>query len=420
MRRTTILFVAVFLMQFGGSAGGTGLPLMAKFSFDASVWTLALIGMVQSLMYAVSCLAIGSLVGKVRPLNAAMVGAALQGVTFVVAMFSRNSWDLFFVSAAGGVGQALFWPMIEGVISEGSDGARLNRRIGFFNVSWSAADAGGTAAAGVLFKWSAWLPFATMGVAMASTIVVVRMACRRGVDGLEALPPRFEQEALPTEGGKEINGRFRKAAWVGNFIASGATNIVRSIFAAPAKDVFRMSSPMIGLALAMMSILRTVTFAGLREWPGWHYSGRVFMAFNTLLAIGLVGVVAAVFLPTGAAVALVFVSFSAIGVGIGMTYYSSIFYAVDTEAVATATARLHEAILGAGAALAVLVAGGADRFIAAGAQVSPAGAATPFALSAAIVAGGMALSGRYIRGNGSRNVLELETEKQYSEGANRG
>jgi hypothetical protein len=112
----------------------------------------------------------------------------------------------------------------------------------------------------------------------------------------------------------------------------------------------------------------------------------------------------------------VFASFAAMGVAVGMTYYSSIFYAVDTEAVAASTARLHEAVLGAGGALAVLAAGAVGRF--AGGPDAPALAAmSPFAMSTLIVAGGLVVSGKCLRGAGTdRNVLEVETEKQYSGG----
>ena len=271
-----------------------------------------------------------------------------------------------------------------------------------------------TAAAGALLSIRPWLPFMGGVAAMAGGAAIVLVARKRTADTLEAVPERFTRSELSAEHTKAINGKFRKAAWVSNFISAGTVTIVRSLFAAPAKDIFRMSSPMTGLALAMLSILRAATFIGLREWPGWHYRPGVFLTFNSLLAVGLVGLVAAAFVPAGAAVGVVFVSMAAMGIAAGMTYYSSIFYAVDTEAVAASTARLHEAVLGAGGALAVLAAGAAGKVTG---NASSMAVLSPFVMSAVIVAAGLVLSGKHVRGTrGERKELELAVESEYSEG----
>lgn len=414
MRRTTICFAAVMVMQFGGSVGGTAVALTAAYNFRASVWWLGIIGMVQPLMYTAGCLAVGSVVGRIRPLNVALCGIATQGVALAFAATATENWHLMLVNIGAGLGQSMFWPMIEGVISEGTDGARLNRRIGLFNVSWSAADAVATAAGGALMVLRPWLPFVCGAVAMGGTAAVVLAARRRAVDALEPLPKRFTKSELSAEHTKAINGKFRKAAWVANFISAGSVTIVRSLFAAPARDIFRMSGPMTALAFAVLSIMRTVAFAGLREWPGWHYRPAVFVTLNSLLAVGLVALVAAAYLPGGAAVVVVFISMAAMGIAVGMTYYSSIFYAVDTEAVAASTARLHEAVLGAGGALAVLAAGAAGKVTG---NASSMAALSPFVMSAVIVAAGLVLSGRHVRGTcGGRKVLELAVESEYSGG----
>ena len=113
-------------MQFGGSVGGTAVPFLAAYNFGASVWWLAVIGMVQPLMYTIGCLAVGSVVGRIRPLNVALCGIATQGAAFGFGAFATENWHLMLVNIGAGLGQSMFWPMIEGVISEGAEGARLN------------------------------------------------------------------------------------------------------------------------------------------------------------------------------------------------------------------------------------------------------------------------------------------------------
>ena len=423
LRRTTVIYAAMFFMQLGGSVGATGVPLLAKYGYDASLLSLALIGMAAPLTYTLTCLALGPFVSRAKPSAVAASGGLLYAATYLCAAFAATPLHLALVYLGGGVAQALFWPMAEAVLVEGSNGQRLNRRIGLFNITWSLADALGTVTAGVLYLVWDKLPFVATVVLMAPVAAAMLVAGRRRADGDEPLPSRFEDAAMPEHETREANGRFRSGAWLGNFIAAGATAVVRSVFAAPAKDVFFMSSATLGLVLGTFNAARTLTFWLLREWPNWHYKPRIYLAFNSTLAVGTFAVVMAAFLPHHIAMPVVFAAFAASGIGVGMTYYSSIFYAVDGEEVAASTTRLHEAVLGAGGAVAVLVSGVMDKFaVGVTAAVLPALASgplpimSPFVLCTAAVTVGMVGTARRFAGpRAGRNVLAVPLDTAYPE-----
>jgi len=419
MRRLNLLYLAAFLMQAGASAGATGAPLMAKIGFGASLWDLAIMGMASTLAYTVGCLAVGVTNARRRPFAMMIAGTAFMAVSYACGLWATRVSHLVLLFTCSGLGNAAYWPMLETALSEGADGQRLNRRMGLFNVSWSLGDAAGTVAGGALYDVWAKLPFVLLIVTMGFLGAAVLTARRRAVDANEPLPERFAKNGMHAGGG-ELNARFRNASWVANFIGSGTVNVLRSVFAAPAKDVFGMRGTAFGLVIGTFNAMRTLTFVGLREWPNWHYRTRILMAFNGLLALGMAGVVAAAFLPHGAGVGLVFVSFAAAGVGFGLTYYSSIFYSVNAETPASSKPHLHEAVLGAGGAVAVVAAGIVNQLSAAAAggaastTWNTAVSLSPLAMCAATVVAGMGASAILIRGRAKN--LEVRHEMQYPKG----
>ena len=382
MDRRKLVYSAVFLMQFGGSVGMTGLPIAAKFLFDSSLWGLAAIGVSGPLLYTLTCLLVSAAKGRVRPVLLMTTGTCVMAATFALAVFSTRTWHLVAVCGLQGIGAALFWPMIEAAVAQGSSGRRAARRMARFNIGWSTGDALGTAAAGGLFALRPTLPFEVTILVMAAVLACVLLARSISFD-----TPQQERDDPPAP--PSVNAGFRKAAWIGNFVASGVTNVLRSVFAAPAKDIFLMSAPVIGLVIGTFNATRTLTFFALGRWRNWHYRGSAFLAVNSLLALGMLGVVAASYLSPSLASALVFASFAAAGIGSGMTYFSSIFYTIDRAEAVEATAPIHEAVLGAGAPATAAAAGFTGQLAS-----SPL---SPLVMCAAVVVAGMAVSAGFIR-----------------------
>ena len=385
MSRPKLLYAAVVLMQFGGSTGVTGIALLAQWHFDCPFWALTFIGTAGPLAYAVSCLALSNTLGKVKPFSSMFAGIALFGASFVLALWVRSPWHLIFVGALQAATGALFWPMLEILLAEGSSGSALSRRMGFFNICWSSADAVGAALAGILYKIWIFAPFVAVPITMAAVAVLTLFASRRPPE------PASNGKASPVSNGATSAQtlQWRKAAWLSNFVGFGVTNVIRSVFAAPALKTFHMSEPAYGFAVATFNALRTLTFVVLGRWSRWHYRPRAFFAVNSLLAFGMGGAFAAAFLPPQFSVPLVFFSFAGAGVGIGMTYTSSIFYSLNTADTSDVKAHFHEAVLGGGGALFTLASGLANAV--SGSILSP----LPLCVVAVIL--GMGVSARFTR-----------------------
>ncbi|MCD6404563.1 MAG: MFS transporter, partial [Planctomycetes bacterium] len=338
-----------------------------------------------------------------------LVGAALYGATLSLGIWARSVWDLVVIVAFGGVGMSLFWLMAEAAIAEGATGRVLSRRMGIFNISWSVGDVAGMAVSGALYDVWGRLPFVMIVVVMAALVVVLAFARRAKVE--EVPPPQNLDEREMLEVPRSVNARFTRAAWVGNFTGAGVMGVVRSLFAAPATDIFRMSGAVYGLAIGTVCVFRTLTFWLLTHWRNWHYRKGVYLATSSLLAAGMAGITVAAVMPHVPGMVLVFVSFAAAGVAMGMMYYSSLFYSVHTEALPESGTRLHEAVVGAGGTAAVLASGGVGQLVrnASGAFATLGAFAlvSPFALCAVTAAAGVVTSWCFITGRlGGKDMLE--------------
>ncbi|MHC4714937.1 MAG: MFS transporter [Planctomycetota bacterium] len=293
MRRLNYLYAAAFLMMFGLGCQIAGVPLVAKRVFGANICG-----------YTVFCLAMGVLVGRARPLTVSIVGAALYGVAMTAAVKAQTLWHLAIAIAVGSLGHALFWPMVEAAIAAGARGRVLSLRMGAFNIAWSLGDVFGIIIAGRLYDIDQRLPFVLIGVS-AALIVAALVSAKFARVVRNGEPTAAETAADMLEVAPGVNLRFTRAAWVGNFVSSGVMQVIRSVFADAATDIFRMSGTVYGLAIGTVNVCRTLTFVLFWLWRDWHYRAGIYLACASLLTAGLAGLVVAAFLPHTAGLALV-------------------------------------------------------------------------------------------------------------------
>lgn len=400
-----LLIAAAFMMQFGAAAGTIGVPILAKKLFDTSFWGLAMIGMTGSLVYSIVCFVIGGLVKRVDPYRMMMAGAFFYATAFFFAIFATAAWNLILIYVVAGAAAAFFWPMLEAALVRGARGDEKNKRIGVFNISWSLADAMGAAIAGGLYLLWPRLPFLLLIICLMTVIIAALLAGRIAAREHGQYEPAEEDKSGPAAVTMEVRQGFASAAWTGNFVAHGITGILRSVFTAPAVDVFKMSPLGIGFAIGTFNAVRTLTFAFLRQRNDWAYNKKMFSAAHAVLALGMLLILLAAWLPSNQmAVALVFMALSLAAVGCGVIYYSSIYYSINLSQQVASHTRLHEAYLGAGATGLVLGAGGFHWLIAspslqsvivrAGADPFILSNLSPFILSALAVSAALTVSRR--------------------------
>jgi len=155
----------------------------------------------------------------------------------------------------------------------------------------------------------------------------------------------------PARGGAAFLAVFWIMALVANWGASAFRGILQNVFPDMAKDFLHYSRLEWGLLLAMLPLTRTLMFLYWQRHEGWSYNARYLFGFQLLLPL------AALICIFASDYWMFLVAFAMVGVAMSKTYFSSIYYGLDSDHSHERRGGIHEASLGSGGALGPPLAG---------------------------------------------------------------
>ena len=364
MNGCTGAYLCAFLMNVGLVVFWVGLPYLAQDWFSATSWQLGLIGGCAAGGYVVTCLFAGRLSRRVARRHLVAGGAAVIAGVASAACFAPSVWVLMALVAVNGVGHGLFWPALEAHLSAGVGPTELRHRVGWFNLSWSSGDALGALVGGALYTAAAGLVSRTnvprlqvlpflVTAAISVTICVIALMVLRATPRTASWRDRHDERVPrgPGRGGAAFLSVFWTMALIANCAAVGFRAVLINIFPDLGKGTLGYSGLEWGVLYAMVPLTRTVMFAYWQRHHGWTYRARYLFGFQILLPL------AAVILIFNSSYWLFLVAFAMVGVGMSKTYFSSLYYALDSDHSHESRGGIHEATLGSGSAAAPPLAG---------------------------------------------------------------
>ena len=237
------------------------------------------------------------------------------------------------------VGMCCIWPTLEALVSEGANAARA---VGIYNITWAVNNAVAFFIGGMLiqkfgYQTIFYLPLAFMLLQFAlvfwlEKIRAVETAPETGND----FSAREANQASPA-----VAKNFRRMAWLANPIAYIAINTLIAVLPGIAAK-FQLSTSLAGFVCSLWCFARVVAFVTLWRWTGWHYKFPWLAGAFALLIISFTTILVAHTL------AVVLVAQVFFGAGIGLIYYSSLFYAMDAHDSSSEHGGIHEAAIGVG------------------------------------------------------------------------
>ena len=132
-----------------------------------------------------------------------------------------------------------------------------------------------------------------------------------------------------------------KMGWVANPFAYVAINALIPVIPQRAADL-HLGVAAAGAFTSVWLLARTLSFVWLWVWPGWHYRFRFLVGGYATMAACFV-----LILLNGDFWVLIAAQLG-FGFGLGLAYYSSLFYSMDVGEAKGEHGGLHEAALGAG------------------------------------------------------------------------
>lgn len=336
--RRHLVYLAAFLMDICFSCSSVGVVYHAKAVFKATQADLGLFALLSAAAYVVSSYSLGRLSDRWGRRSSVVLGCALNAAILLAAPWVYRFWQLYAVLMIAAAGQGAFWPTLEADISDHSTPRELPRRLGRFNVAWGLGITLGGLCAGMLGE-ALGQPAVFLAGSLAAAATLVAFLLRTYVSEEAAGPA----EAADKDPAAAVRAdRFWKMALALNFAATGLASTVRAQM--PAVTGGEHSS-LGGIYLALFFGAEMATFIAFSQWHRWHY--RV----APLACGGLSAVAGALLCGVSAARPAVFAAGCLLGgIGVGVAYYSSLYYSLMAASNRGHRGGIHEAVLAAGSA----------------------------------------------------------------------
>jgi MFS family permease len=277
--------------------------------------------------------------------TALKAGNAILAIVLGVGAFVQALPIHLAIMFAAMFGMALTWPALEALISEGPR-HELPRNIGIYNLVWAGLGAvayfcGGAIFEATSFRAMFFVPAVIHGIQFFSTLALERAASRGANGGSDSpIMPGLIQNAGHERSpvGPET---FLRMAWLANPFAYLAINTVIALTPALANRL-HLTVVQAGVFCSIWLFMRTLSFLGLWLWPGWHYRFRWLVGAYVMMTVSFVAMLLATHLW------IVIAAQVALGLALGLIYYSSLYYSMDVGDTKGEHGGLHEAMIGAG------------------------------------------------------------------------
>jgi MFS family permease len=268
--------------------------------------------------------------------GALFCGAFLPGVAAQMA-----------VLLTGVFGMCFTWANLEALAAEGESPKSLQRSIGIYNLIWSMGNGVGYFTGGALIEYLG--PKSIFLIPASLQIVQLILTLRLNLEAKNEkwVPPGpLPQDLQLSSSGERRRSPvppavFLQLAWVANPFSYVAINTALPLIPFLAGRL-ELTPAAAGVVCSMWFFARTLAFGLLWKWDGWHYRYRFLAVAYVAMAAGFGGIVLA------GSIAMLVVAQILFGFGLGLIYYSSLFYSMDVGEAKGDHGGLHEGAIGAG------------------------------------------------------------------------
>jgi len=323
-------------------SGGTfwsGLYFVTADAYDFSPQRNLALATVMGALSVAGAWSSGWLARTFRPRTVLLVALALWTLSAILPVVVPGSEGMLWLGAmVGSVTSSMVWPIVESYVSAGRHGSEMRRALGLFNITWTPATALPLFAMPLLAHLGATASLGlAAGVSAAAMLLVL---------GLPANPGHHEKQAAVASTGPEYPHLAQTTSWLLPLSYVLATMVSPLL---PYRLAALGLGPNASIVAALWMAVRFATFVIMWRSAFWH--GR----WGTLLLGGgaLLGGMSAVLL--GGSLSVVVIGLLLFGTGIGLVYYSALYYALTVGHAAVDASGKFEALVGLGSAVGPLL-----------------------------------------------------------------
>ncbi len=338
------LFLSAFFQNTGLTIILVGTVFYLIDRFQASLFQLGLLSGIGAFIFMLGALSTQFLLRRVSPKRLTLLGAGIFALAALSYPVLPTLGSVYCVYPIGSFAMGLFWPSLENWISLEGGPESLNRRVGFFNLSWSPGQIIAPFLAGFLFEKGKCFP---IGFGILLTLPVLFLLGNAPIQWM----PQKKEVAVK----KSPPGKFLVVAWLSNIGAWFATSIFRSLFPRYGLAV-GLSPARIGIFLLLIGVGQVLFFFLLGRFEGWEKEPRFLFIFQGIAILSLLSIALA-YHPFVWGLAFFF-----FGCFAGAAYSASLYVSLREKGGHGGGSSAHETLIGLGLSLGPLVGGGLGHF----------------------------------------------------------
>ena len=356
-RRRAMPAPPVFAFTFTNSLGSgvitSGIYFLTSNAYGFNRAENYLLGVLQGLTYVIAAFMAGSLVRRIRKTTGLSTRSLLVFLMGIMALLGALPWlaGTFF----GGIGRptawsiwvtviiyspltGVMWPIVESFLSGGLRNESLRSRVGWWNVAWSSALVVAYFGVSPLVQDKAAIALLGLGcVHLASAGLLPFFPSEPPVHLDET--PHVVPETYPA-----LLATFRVL-----LPASYLLMAALSPYLPKAMSTLGVAASMQMALSAAWLLPRTLMFALLQKWQGWHGQWwHAAVAVVLLLGGFSASVLSASTVGGQSGLILLITGLACFGLGVAMTYCGAIYYALEVGQAEVDAGGTHEALIGAG------------------------------------------------------------------------
>ena len=285
----------------------------------ATMMELGILGAIYSISYTLNGLIAGRLSDRWPRNKMIVLGSGALFITMLVCSQWASRQVFYVMAVVAGLALGMIYPasiamLTEGYKKENSD-HQASRRLLRFCIAWNIGLICGQPTAGWLFSIKPTLPF-VIGMLAALVVIFITFRLRDQVSkstdsGLHKGRGDFEPEPRARV--------FAYLGWMSNVSSSIGISLILYLFPYQAHEL-NIGSRVHGLMLASNRMAVVSTYLIMHQLPFWRYRLSTSLLAQLCAACGLL------VLAYGTSISLLTTGLVLVGVLLGYTYFSSIFY----------------------------------------------------------------------------------------------
>lgn len=332
--KASLAFTA--LASTGTSVVWSGLPFIAKIQYGFSETANLSLFVSIGLVYVLGALSSGKVINVLHPQisSRSILGCLLviQAAVCSLPLFSESAWVIWVAGGIACLCSSFVWPIVESYVVAGRHGKEMRKAIGWWNIVWMVAVAAVMFAMAPLMKEHAAMALVGLGGMNVLAIFVLPWFASTPAQHEETSSAELVQNNYPAL----LHGS--RILLILSYIISGVlAPILPFVLSGLEVNVF-WQTPMV----AVWMLSRVLVTGAMWYWVTWHGKWSVLWVAAVSMALGFVGIL------IGEDVLILISGLFIFGMGMGMTYYAALYYAMSVGRAKVGAGGIHEALIGGG------------------------------------------------------------------------